>query len=203
MKILITGSSGFIGFHLSKYLLEKGNIVQGFDSMNSYYDINLKKSRLKILKKYKNFFFIRGKIENKKKINDSILRFRPKIIIHLAAQAGVRYSLENPNSYIQSNIVGFMNILECCRYNKVKGLIYASSSSVYGGNKQNSFSIEDRVDKPIEGGGVLENEPLGGLKKFFAGKDFKGLGPKIAEKFNYKVYESFSEIENDIIKNDI
>ena len=106
MKIFVTGSSGFIGFHLSKKLLEKGHTVHGFDSMNKYYDVKIKKARLKILKKYKKFFFTKNKLENKKILNHTILKFKPTIIIHLAAQAGVRYSIENPKAYMDSNIIG-------------------------------------------------------------------------------------------------
>ena len=105
MRVFVTGSSGFIGFHLYKKLLEKGHVVHGFDSMNKYYDVKLKKARLKILKKYKNFFFLKKKLENKKILSQSILKFKPTVIIHLAAQAGVRYSIENPKAYMDSNIM--------------------------------------------------------------------------------------------------
>ena len=149
MKIFLTGSSGFIGFHLSKYLLEKGHTICGFDSMNSYYDVNLKKSRLKILNKYKNFFFIKGRIENKKKISTSISKFRPKIIIHLAAQAGVRYSIKNPRVYLESNITGTYNIIESAKKINVNHLIIASSSSVYGANKKIPFKENDKSDTQL------------------------------------------------------
>ena len=149
MKIFLTGSSGFIGFHLSKYLLEKGHTICGFDSMNSYYDVNLKKSRLKILNKYKNFFFIKGRIENKKKISTSISKFKPKIIIHLAAQAGVRYSIKNPRVYLESNITGTYNIIESAKKINVNHLIIASSSSVYGANKKIPFKENDRSDTQL------------------------------------------------------
>ena len=120
MKILITGSSGFIGFHLSKLLLDKGNIVHGFDSMNNYYDVQLKKSRLKILKTYKNFSFTKGNIENKKKLDNTFKKFKPKIVIHLAAQAGVRYSINKPRVYLDSNIMGTFNIIESSHKIKTK-----------------------------------------------------------------------------------
>ena len=149
MKIFLTGSSGFIGFHLSKYLLEKGHTICGFDSMNSYYDINLKKSRLKILNKYKKFFFIKGRIENKKKISTSITKFKPKIIIHLAAQAGVRYSIKNPRVYLESNITGTYNIIESAKKINVNHLIIASSSSVYGANKKIPFKENDKSDTQL------------------------------------------------------
>ena len=114
-KILITGSSGFIGFHLAKKLLEKGNKVHGYDSMNSYYDVKLKKDRNKILKKYKNFSFTRSKIENKKILEKIFKVFKPNIVIHLAAQAGVRYSLENPDVYLDTNILGTFNIIKIAK----------------------------------------------------------------------------------------
>ena len=149
MKIFLTGSSGFIGFHLSKHLLEKGHTICGFDSMNSYYDVNLKKSRLKILKKFRKFIFIKGNVENKKKIFSSIVKFNPKIIIHLAAQAGVRYSIKNPRVYLESNITGTYNIIESAKKINVKHLIIASSSSVYGANKKIPFKETDKSDTQL------------------------------------------------------
>ena len=140
-KIFISGSSGFIGFHVAKKYLDKGFKVCGFDSMNNYYDVKLKKSRLRILRNYKNFSIIKGNLENKKILSKSINKFRPSIIIHLAAQAGVRYSIENPYAYLSSNLTGFLNIIEMCRHQHVEGLVYASSSSVYGGNKKIPFSV--------------------------------------------------------------
>ena len=131
-KILITGSSGFIGFHISKHLLESKFQILGIDNHNNYYDPKIKLDRLKILKKFKNFDFIKLDIKNKKKLSKVLLRFKPKIIIHLAAQAGVRYSFVNPQKYIDSNITGFTNILELMKQLKLNNLIYASSSSVYG-----------------------------------------------------------------------
>ncbi|MBI88609.1 MAG: protein CapI [Candidatus Marinimicrobia bacterium] len=148
-KILITGSSGFIGMHLSKSLLEDGISILGVDNMNDYYDPKLKYDRLKQLQKFKNFDFVQADISDKEVVDKVFRNFKPDRVVNLAAQAGVRYSLEDPGAYIQANIVGFMNILEACRHNKVDGLIYASSSSVYGGNKKIPFSIDDSVDKPI------------------------------------------------------
>jgi len=148
-KIFITGSSGFIGFHVAKKYLDKGLKVHGLDSMNAYYDVNLKKSRLKILKKYKNFTFTRGNIANYNVINKSLLNFRPSIIIHLAAQAGVRYSIKNPKVYLDSNIIGSYHILEIAKKLKIKHLIMASSSSVYGANKKFPFQEIDKTDHQI------------------------------------------------------
>ena len=148
MNFLISGSAGFIGFHLCEFLLKKKHTVYGVDDLNSYYDVKLKKSRLDILKKYKNFVFFKRKIEDIK-----IVKFFKKkkidIIINLAAQAGVRHSLENPYVYINSNILGQVNMLELAKELKIKKYIYASSSSVYGGNKSLPFSVNDRVDNPI------------------------------------------------------
>lgn len=147
-KILITGAAGFIGFHLSKRMLEAGESIIGLDNINDYYDVKLKEDRLKILKQYDNFEFVKASLEDAESIED-IFRNDIKYVIHLAAQAGVRYSLENPRAYIDSNIVGFLNILEACRQNPVKHLIYASSSSVYGGNTKVPFSTADNVDHPV------------------------------------------------------
>ena len=149
MKIFITGSSGFIGFHLSKKLLDKGFSVCGYDSMNKYYDIELKKTRLNILKKYKRFKFIKNKIENFKALKKTITNFKPKIIIHLAAQAGVRYSLNNPDEYLQSNIIGTYNVIQTANIMKVKHLILGSSSSVYGANKKIPFQEIDKTDHQV------------------------------------------------------
>ena len=149
MRILITGSSGFIGFHLSKLLLEKKHKVLGIDCMNKYYDVNLKKKRLNILKKYKNFSFAKINIENEKKIKKIFKRFKPKITIHLAAQAGVRYSIDKPRVYLNSNITGTFNIIEASHENKVKHLIMASSSSVYGANKNIPFKEIDQTETQL------------------------------------------------------
>ena len=148
-KIYITGASGFIGFHTAKKLLNKGIKVHGFDSMNNYYDLKLKKARLNILKKDKNFTFTKGLLENKKVLNNSILKFKPSVIIHLAAQAGVRYSLENANTYLNSNIVGTFNVLEIAKKIKIKHLIIGSSSSVYGANKKFPFREIDKTDHQV------------------------------------------------------
>ena len=148
-KIFISGSSGFIGFHVAKKFLEKGIKVHGFDSMNNYYDVSLKKSRLKILNKYKNFSFTRGNLENHKILSRSIIKFRPKIIIHLAAQAGVRFSIKNPESYLNSNILGTFNILKIAHSINVRHLIIGSSSSVYGANKKIPFKEIDKADHQV------------------------------------------------------
>ena len=149
MKIFITGSSGFIGFHLSKKLLDKGHRVHGFDSMNNYYDIRLKKARYKILNKYKEFSFTKGKLESQKILSNSILKFKPKIIIHLAAQAGVRYSTEKPRVYLDSNISGTYNIIELAKKINIKHLLIASSSSVYGANKKLPFKEIDKTETQL------------------------------------------------------
>tara|TARA_A100001388_G_C28771248_1_gene504005 strand:+ start:125 stop:1147 length:1023 start_codon:yes stop_codon:yes gene_type:complete len=154
MKTLITGAAGFIGFHLALRLLENGEDLICIDNLNSYYDQNLKESRLNILKKVSkeknlNFSFFKTNLEDKDEIHEIFKTFLPKIVINLAAQAGVRYSIENPNSYIQSNIVGFGNILELCKTFAIEHLIYASSSSVYGGNKKRPFSESHGVDHPV------------------------------------------------------
>ena len=154
MSILITGSAGFIGFHLSLKLLKEGHTVIGIDNLNNYYSVKLKKERLNILhnesKKLNfKFNFIQTDLENKENLNDLFIKYKPAIIINLAAQAGVRYSIENPDAYVQSNLVGFINILELARKFKIEHLIYASSSSVYGGNKRLPFKESDSVDHPV------------------------------------------------------
>jgi UDP-glucuronate 4-epimerase len=148
-KILVTGCAGFIGMHLCESLLKDSYIVYGIDNLNNYYDVKLKKDRLKRLKKSKNFNFLKLDITHKKNLFSAFNKFNPDKVVNLAAQAGVRYSIENPNAYINSNIVGFMNILECARNYEVEGLIYASSSSIYGGNTKVPFSVDDRTDNPI------------------------------------------------------
>ena len=150
MNLLVTGCSGFIGFHLTKKLLEKkNNIIYGIDNLNSYYDLKLKKDRLKILKNYKNFKFSKEDITNKKSLKKIFQKYKFKIVINLAAQAGVRYSIDNPNTYFSSNVVGFYNILDLCQKFKINHLLYASTSSVYG--SANSFPLNENMntDKPL------------------------------------------------------
>ena len=164
MKILITGAAGFIGFHLSKALLKKGHKVVGIDNINSYYDENLKYARLNELGITKenaetflqasvnesgNFEFIRMNLEDREALPELFKKYAFDVVCNLAAQAGVRYSIENPETYIDSNVVGFLNVLECCRQYKIEHLLYASSSSVYGENKKVPFSTKDNVDSPI------------------------------------------------------
>jgi len=146
---LITGAAGFIGFFLSKRLLEQGCQVIGIDNINDYYDVNLKYSRLEKLERFTDFTFIKVDISDKDSIMKIYEEYKPNIVINLAAQAGVRYSIDYPDMYIQSNIIGFFNILEACRYHPVEHLIYASSSSVYGSNKKVPFEEEDFVDNPV------------------------------------------------------
>jgi UDP-glucuronate 4-epimerase len=148
MNILITGSAGFIGSHLSKKALEKGYSVIGIDNLNDYYDVSLKQARLKFLE-HSNFTFNQVNLEDREAINDIFKLYRPSVVVNLAAQAGVRYSLENPYAYIESNILGFTNILEACRHFEVEHLLYASSSSVYGANTNMPFSVHDNVDHPV------------------------------------------------------
>ena len=148
-KILVTGSAGFIGYHLCKSLLDDGYDVLGIDNINHYYDPKLKLARLDQLKLYKNFKFEKVDIAERESITKAFQSFQPQKVVNLAAQAGVRYSLENPYAYMDSNLVGFLNIIELCRHNVVEGLIYASSSSVYGGNEKIPFSEEDKVNKPL------------------------------------------------------
>lgn len=147
-KILITGTAGFIGSHLTKKLLALGHSIIGIDNLNDYYSVELKESRLKLLTN-DNFSFYKTDLENHEEIMRIFKVESPEIVINLAAQAGVRYSLENPRAYIDSNIVGFINILEACRHHNVKNLIYASSSSVYGANTSLPFSVHDNIDHPL------------------------------------------------------
>ena len=153
MSILITGAAGFIGFHLCSRLIKKGVNIVGFDNLNNYYDVKLKKARLLELKKISNeknnFYFFKENLENFKELSKIFEKYKPQKVVHLAAQAGVRYSLENPSAYIQSNVVGFGNILELCKLNNVKNLIFASSSSVYGGNIKMPFRESHGVNHPI------------------------------------------------------
>ena len=148
-KILVTGAAGFIGFHLCKSLLDDDYEILGIDNLNDYYDPNLKLARLDQLKPYGNFTFEKVDIADRDSLTQSFQSFNPNKVVNLAAQAGVRYSIENPYAYMNFNLVGFLNIIELCRHNKVEGLIYASSSSVYGGNTKIPFSEGDRVDNPI------------------------------------------------------
>ena len=147
--VLVTGASGFIGFHLSYRLISEGYKVVGLDNLNDYYDVRLKESRLEILNQLEGFSFVKGSLEDSTLVNNTFNENSIKYVVNLAAQAGVRYSLTNPQAYIQSNIVGFTNILEACRYNEIKHLIYASSSSVYGSNTNMPFSVHDNVDHPV------------------------------------------------------
>ena len=148
-KILVTGCSGFIGMHLCKSLLLENENVLGVDNLNDYYSVNLKNARLDRLQNFKNFNFFQVDLCDMDSLEAIFKDFKPQIIVNLAAQAGVRYSIRNPHSYINSNIIGFLNILECCRKYNVKKLVYASSSSVYGNTKKIQSNINDLVNKPI------------------------------------------------------
>lgn len=149
MKILVTGAAGFIGMHVSQVLLARGEQVVGLDNLNDYYDPRLKEARLARLEPHVNFSFVRMDVADRPGMEALFAREKFDRVVHLAAQAGVRYSLQNPHAYIDSNIVGFMNILEGCRHNSVEHLVYASSSSVYGGNTRMPFSEHDSVDHPV------------------------------------------------------
>lgn len=147
--IVVTGAAGFVGFNLSKKLLSMGYKIIGIDNMNDYYEVSLKEARLAQLNNQGKFSFYQNELENRAAVNSIFVENKIDIVVNLAAQAGVRYSLENPHTYIDSNIVGFMNILEACRHNDVKQLIYASSSSVYGANTSLPFSTSDNIDHPL------------------------------------------------------
>tara|TARA_X000001036_G_scaffold168941_1_gene159883 strand:+ start:14855 stop:15862 length:1008 start_codon:yes stop_codon:yes gene_type:complete len=149
MNILVTGSAGFIGSQLCINLLERGDKILGLDNLNDYYNIDLKKARLERHLNHKNYFHHHIDISNKKDLEEIFENNDIDVVVNLAAQAGVRYSIENPDVYIKSNIVGFMNILECCRHNNISNLVYASSSSVYGANTTKPFSVHDNVDHPL------------------------------------------------------
>lgn len=149
MKILVTGAAGFIGFHTSLRLLEDGHEVIGLDNVNDYYDVELKRDRLKILQDHSTFSFYENNLEDKKAVDRLFKKEGPKRVIHLAAQAGVRHSIQHPEAYIQSNIIGTFNILEACRYNAVEHLVYASSSSAYGLNTKYPFSAHANVSHPV------------------------------------------------------
>ena len=146
---LITGGAGFIGFYLSKRLLEKGARVIGFDNLNDYYEVALKEARLEILKQFPGYTFVKGDLADKEAVSSVFQKYTPDIAVNLGAQAGVRYSIDNPDAYISSNLIGFYNILEGCRHFGIEHLVFASSSSVYGGNKKVPFSTEDKVDGPV------------------------------------------------------
>lgn len=148
-KTLVTGAAGFIGYHLSRYLLEKGIEVIGIDNLNPYYDVRLKKSRLEQLSGFKKFYFYKTDISDRTAMEKMFYEHYFDVVVHLAAQAGVRYSIENPHAYIESNLVGFINILEGCRKIKVRHLVFASSSSVYGANTKMPFSVHHNVDHPV------------------------------------------------------
>lgn len=148
-RILVTGAAGFIGFYLSKRLLAQGHEVIGLDNLNDYYDVGLKRSRLAILKDISNFSFFKIDLQDKTALDDLFSVKRFDYVVNLAAQAGVRYSLTNPYAYLESNLTGFLNILEACRHHPAKHLIYASSSSVYGANRKMPFSVHDNVDHPL------------------------------------------------------
>lgn len=150
-NIVITGSAGFIGSNLAKRILnEEDNVlVIGLDNMNNYYDVKIKEWRLAQLNKFDNFKFIKGDLADKETVENIFKEYHPNIVVNLAAQAGVRYSITNPDAYIQSNLIGFYNILECCRNYPVEHLVYASSSSVYGSNKKVPYSTDDKVDNPV------------------------------------------------------
>ena len=149
MKVLVTGTAGFIGFHLAKSLLERGDQVIGYDNVNDYYDVRLKEARMRILEGYDGYVFQKADLCDRTALDDVVKEHEPEKFCNLAAQAGVRYSLEHPETYVDSNLVGFLNVLETCRHNGIKDLVYASSSSVYGGNTKIPFSTSDNVDSPI------------------------------------------------------
>ena len=148
-RILVTGAAGFIGFHIARRLLAEGNEVVGIDNLSPYYDVRLKEERLKQLAPFGNFRFHRADIADRAAMERLFARERPRIVVHMAAQAGVRYSVENPHAYVDSNLVGFMNVLEGCRQSGVEHLVFASSSSVYGANTRTPFSVHHNVDHPV------------------------------------------------------
>ena len=151
MNILVTGAAGFIGSNLVKKIykeLPEAQVI-GIDNMNDYYDVRLKDNRLEELKQYASFTFIKGNIADKQLIEDVFTQYQPQIVVNLAAQAGVRYSITNPDAYIEANLIGFYNIVEACRHHEVEHLVYASSSSVYGSNKKVPYSTDDKVDNPV------------------------------------------------------
>lgn len=149
MRILVSGTAGFIGAAVTQRLLERGDVVQGYDNHNDYYDPALKEARLAQFIKHPNYSHLRADLADATAVDDAFATFRPQRVVHLAAQAGVRYSIQNPRAYAQSNLVGFVNILEGCRNHQVEHLVYASSSSVYGANRKLPFAVEDAVDHPV------------------------------------------------------
>ena len=149
MKILVTGSAGFIGSTLALRLLERGDEVVGYDNLNDYYDVNLKRARLARLQAHSGFTEVRAGLEDRAALVGAFARHRPQRVVNLAAQAGVRYSIQNPHAYVDSNLVGFVNVLEACRHHEVEHLVYASTSSVYGANTRMPFSVHDNVDHPL------------------------------------------------------
>jgi UDP-glucuronate 4-epimerase len=149
MKVLVTGSAGFIGSTLSLRLLERGDEVIGFDNLNNYYDVNLKRARLARLQVYPGFTEVRDSLEDRVLLTKTFAQHQPQRVVNLAAQAGVRYSIQNPHAYVDSNLVGFVNVLEACRHHGVEHLVYASTSSVYGANTRMPFSVHDNVDHPV------------------------------------------------------
>jgi UDP-glucuronate 4-epimerase len=149
IPVLVTGAAGFIGYHLAAKFLAEGRPVVGFDNINDYYDVSLKHARLERLKKHNGFHFIEADLADQAAVEDMFRQHRFETVVHLAAQAGVRYSLDNPRAYVRSNLEGFINILECCRHNRVQHLLYASSSSVYGAVTKMPFSVHQNVDHPV------------------------------------------------------
>ncbi|MFO1507334.1 MAG: NAD-dependent epimerase [Lysobacterales bacterium] len=149
MRVLVTGSAGFIGAALTQRLLARGDQVLGLDNLNDYYDVKLKEARLDRLRPQSGFEFVRASVEDRAAVEAAFTAFRPERVVHLAAQAGVRYSLENPHAYVEANLVGFINILDASRHGRVEHLVYASSSSVYGANRKLPFSVHDPVDHPV------------------------------------------------------
>ncbi|WP_108682475.1 NAD-dependent epimerase [Methyloceanibacter sp. wino2] len=149
MRVIVTGAAGFIGFHTAKALLERGDTVVGFDNLNDYYDVVLKEARLAELAPFDAFSLVRGDVGDRAAVEKLFADAKPQRIIHLAAQAGVRHSLTHPEKYVQSNLVGFFNVLEACRHSAIEHLVFASSSSVYGANTHVPFSIHDNVDHPL------------------------------------------------------
>ena len=149
MKILVTGTAGFIGNTLAQRLLERGDEVIGIDNLNDYYDVSLKEARLGLIKDHPNFTDVRASIEDAEAMSATFKKYQPQRVVNLAAQAGVRYSLENPQAYLDANITGFLNILENCRHHHIENLVYASSSSVYGANTAMPFSVHNNVDHPV------------------------------------------------------